>query len=99
VVLVRQDHHQWLVAPYGAVSWVLNARAAGQVTLRRGLHSETYTIRELPPAEAGPVLQRYVGIAPATRPCFHASKDSPMAEFIAEADRNTVFELTPASHG
>ena len=99
VVLVKQDHQRWLVAPYGAVSWVLNARAAGQVTLRRGRHSTTYTIRELPPAEAGPVLQRYVGIAPASRPYFHASKDSPVAEFIAEADHHPVFELTPASQG
>jgi deazaflavin-dependent oxidoreductase (nitroreductase family) len=99
VVLVKQNNQQWLVAPYGAVSWVLNARSAGEITLRRGRHSQSYTVRELPPAEAGPVLQRYVGIAPATRPYFQASKDSPVAEFIAEADRHPVFELTPASHG
>jgi deazaflavin-dependent oxidoreductase (nitroreductase family) len=99
VVLVTQDRQQWLVAPYGAVSWVLNARAAGQVTLRRGRHSQTYTIRELPAAEAGPILQRYVDIAPATRAYFHASKNSPVAEFIAEADRHPVFELSPASRG
>jgi deazaflavin-dependent oxidoreductase (nitroreductase family) len=36
VILVQQDKQRWLVAPYGAVSWVLNARAAGRVTLRRG---------------------------------------------------------------
>jgi len=99
VVLVKQDHQEWLVAPYGAVSWVLNARAAGQVTLRRGRRSNTYTIWELPPAQAGPILQRYVGIAPASRPYFHASKDSPVSEFIAEADHHPVFELTPVSQG
>jgi deazaflavin-dependent oxidoreductase (nitroreductase family) len=99
VVLVKQDHRQWLVAPYGTVSWVLNARAAGQVTLRRGHHSQIYAIRELPPAQAGPILQRYIGLAPATRPYFGASKDSPVAEFTAEADRHPVFELTPATHG
>ena len=51
------------------------------------------------PAEAGPILQRHVDIAPATRAYFHASKNSPVAEFIAEADHHPVFELTPASQG
>jgi deazaflavin-dependent oxidoreductase (nitroreductase family) len=95
VVLVEQDKQRWLVAPYGAVSWVLNARAAGQVALRRGRDSGHYTIRELPPADAGPVLKRYVRIASATRPYFRARKDSPVDEFIAEAHRHPVFELTP----
>jgi len=95
VILVRQDGQRWLVAPYGAVSWVLNARAAGRVTLRRGRASRDYTIRELPPAQSGPILQRYIRVAPATRPYFQAGKDSPTADFIAEADRHPVFELTP----
>lgn len=40
VVLVEQDGRRWLVAPYGPVSWVLNARAAGRVHLRRGRRDE-----------------------------------------------------------
>lgn len=95
VILVQQDGQRWLVAPYGAVSWVLNARAAGRVALRRGRASRDYTIRELPPAQSGPILQRYIRIAPAARPYFQAGKDSPTADFIAEADRHPVFELTP----
>ena len=35
VTLVEEGRHRWLVAPYGEVSWVRNARAAGQVTLSR----------------------------------------------------------------
>ena len=95
VILVQQDQQRWLVAPYGAVSWVLNARAAGRVTLRRGRDRHDYTIRELPPAESGPILQRYIRIAPAARRWFQAGKDSPAEDFIAEADRHPVFELTP----
>jgi len=42
VILVVQDQQRWLVAPYGAVSWVLNARAAvlpgGQGLAGGGLH-------------------------------------------------------------
>ena len=36
VTLVEESTHRWLVAPYGEVAWVRNARAAGQVTLSRG---------------------------------------------------------------
>ena len=95
VILVVQDTQRWLVAPYGAVPWVLNARAAGRVTLRRGRNRQEYVIRELPPAQAGPILQRYIRIAPATRPYFQAGKDSPAADFTAEAHRHPVFELSP----
>ena len=71
-----------------------NARATGWVTLRRGRDRQNCTIRELSPAEAGPILKRYIGIAPAARPYFQASKDSPVGDFIAEAHRHPVFELT-----
>ncbi|HZC63823.1 MAG TPA: nitroreductase family deazaflavin-dependent oxidoreductase [Streptosporangiaceae bacterium] len=95
VILVKQGKQRWLVAPYGAVSWVLNARAAGQVTLRRGRDRQDCTVRELSPAQSGPILERYIRIAPATRPYFQASKNSPVADFTAEAHRHPVFELTP----
>jgi len=95
VILVQQDDRRWLVAPYGAVSWVLNARAAGRVTLRRGRDRQDYTIREISPAESGPVLKRYIQVATAARPYFQAGKDSPVDDFIAEAHRHPVFELIP----
>jgi len=97
VTLVEENQQRWLVAPYGPVSWVHNARAAGRVSLRRGRDRREYTIRELPAAEAGPILKRYIGFAGATRPFFQASKDSPVDDFIAEADRHPVFALTPVS--
>ena len=94
VILVQYEQRRWLVAPYGAVSWVLNARAAGRVTLRRGRDRQDYTIRELPAAETGPILQRYLRLAPAARPYFQAGKHSPVSDFVAEADSHPVFELT-----
>ena len=66
----RGRRHRWLVAPYGDVAWVRSARAAGRVTLTRGRRAETVPIRELEPAEAAPVLQRYVTRVPITRPYF-----------------------------
>ena len=95
VVVVEQDEKRWLVAPYGPVAWVRNARAAGRVTLRRGRDTRGYTVREVGAAEAGPVLTRYVGIATRTRACFEASKDSPVEDFVAEAHLHPVFELAP----
>src|SRR5215467_8053243 len=85
VVPVEHDGRRWLVAPYGPVSWVHNARATGRVSLTRRRETHDYTIREVPPGEAAPVLKRYVRIAPATRAYFQATKDSPLEDFLTEA--------------
>jgi deazaflavin-dependent oxidoreductase (nitroreductase family) len=97
VVPVEYDGRRWLVAPYGPVSWVHNARAAGRVTLTRRRDTREYAIREVAPEEAGPILKRYVRIATATRRYFLATKDSPVQDFVTEAHRHPVFELTPVS--
>ena len=96
VVPVEHDGRRWLVAPYGPVSWVHNARATGRVSLTRRRDTRDYTIREIPPGQAGPILKRYVRIAPSTRRYFQATKDSPVADFTSEAGRHPVFELIPA---
>jgi deazaflavin-dependent oxidoreductase (nitroreductase family) len=96
VVPVEHRGRRWLIAPYGPVSWVHNARAAGRVSLTRRRDTRHYTIREVSPDEAGPVLQRYLRLAPSARPYFQASKDSPVKDFVTEAGRHPVFELTPA---
>jgi deazaflavin-dependent oxidoreductase (nitroreductase family) len=97
VILINKDARTWLVSPYGSVSWVLNARAAGRVTLRRGRAARHFVIREVSAAEAGPILQAYVAVAPATRPYFYASRQAPVEEFVAEAAIHPVFELTPSA--
>jgi deazaflavin-dependent oxidoreductase (nitroreductase family) len=95
VTMVEQNGRRWLVAPYGPVSWVHNARAAGRVSVARRGDRHDYAIREVPAEEAGPVLKRYVAVATATRPYFQADKDAPVEDFVAEADRHPVFELLP----
>lgn len=96
VTLVRRDGRTWLVAPYGPVAWVLNARATGSVSLSgRGATGE-FATTELPPEQAGAILKEYVQFAAATRPYFTATKDSPVEAFVAEAHCHPVFELTPA---
>lgn len=93
VMLVEEGTHRWLVAPYGEVSWVRNARAAGQVTLSRGRRSKTVAIVELGPAEAAPVLQQYVTAIPITRPFFGAKPDALLEALVAEARRHPVFRI------
>jgi len=95
VTIVEHDGRRWLVAPYGPVSWVHNARAAGRVGLTRRLDVCHYAIREASAVEAGPVLQRYVAVAAATRNYFRADKGAPVEQFVAEASRHPVFELIP----
>lgn len=97
VTIVDHGGRRWLVAPYGPVPWVHNARAAGRVALGRRLVMRHYAIREASAAEAGPVLKRYLALATATREYFDADQKAPVEQFVAEADRHPVFELIPVN--
>jgi deazaflavin-dependent oxidoreductase (nitroreductase family) len=93
VTLVEQRPRRWLVAPYGEVGWVRNARAAGSVTLERGRRVETLRLAELGPRDSAPILQRYLREVPITRPYFDVTPESSLDDFAAEAPRHPVFEL------
>lgn len=95
VVLIDHADARWLVAPYGPVGWVHNARATDTVTVRYGRQRHAYVVREAGLAEAGPILKRYTAIATRTRHCFTATVDAPVEAFIAEAADHPVFELRP----
>lgn len=95
VTLVERDGTRWLVAPYGPVGWVHNARGAGTVRLRRRSEDREWGIRELGPREAAPVLKAYLAISGPPRAYFRAGPDSPVADFVAEAAEHPVFELVP----
>ena len=96
VVPLRNDAGHWLVAPFGEVGWVRNARAAGRVTLRRGRSSETLAVTELEPTQAVPVLREYLAMKPAgkyVKDYFDVDVESSDEQFAAEAPRHPVFEL------
>ncbi len=96
VTLVENTDGRWLVAPYGPVSWVYNARAAGQVSLYRRGRSETCSVIEAEPEEAAPVLKAYVSDIAVVRPYFDAAPDAPLQDFAREAPLHPVFRLQPA---
>jgi deazaflavin-dependent oxidoreductase (nitroreductase family) len=96
VTLVERDGRRWLVAPYGAVGWVQNARAAGGVRLSRGRRSEDVQVDEVSGDEAAGVLRSYVRKVRVVRSYFAATPKSPIAQFAAEVALHPVFRLRPA---
>jgi deazaflavin-dependent oxidoreductase (nitroreductase family) len=93
VTLVEEAGERWLVAPYGEVSWVRNARAAKQVTLSRGRRCDTVRIVELAAEDAAPVLKKYLAQVAVVRPFFDVTPNSNLPEFVAEASRHPVFRV------
>ena len=93
VPVVEGGARRWLVAPYGEMGWVRNARAAGRVTLSRGGRSETVAIAEVEPDESALVLRRYVAAVPITRPFFDVTPESALDAFREEAPRHPVFRI------
>jgi len=99
VLIVRDGEARWLVAPYGERNWVKNARAAGEIELRRGRKEQRYRVEELEPDAAAPVLRRYYRhpLAFVTHPYFGVSRSSSEEEWVAEAPLHPVFRLHPTS--
>ena len=93
VTLVEHNGARWLVAPYGEVGWVKNARVAGEVSLGRGRRVETVKLVELSPEEAAAILKRYLTGVPVVRPFFDVTPKSSEQEFAGEASRHPVFRI------
>jgi hypothetical protein len=64
------------------------------VTLSRGRTVATFAATELTPAEAAPILRRYLAEHPRTVGAyFDVRKDDALEDFAAEASRHPVFRL------
>lgn len=97
VTLIREGARSWLVAPYGAVDWVKNARASGEVRLSYGSMVSHCRTQELPPEDAAPILRTYLRMFPITRAYFSVPPDASIEAFIQEAQTRPVFALEPRS--
>jgi len=93
VYVMDDNSRRLLVSPYGEVAWVINARAAGKITLEKNNVKSEYKIIELSATQSASILKKYLALAPITQPYFDARPDSPVEMFIAEASRHPVFEL------
>jgi deazaflavin-dependent oxidoreductase (nitroreductase family) len=95
VNLIEYGGRRWLVAPYGEVAWVRNARAAGEAELLRGNTVEHARLREATADEAAPVLRSYLRqLRLVVGSYFDVTPASSDAAFAAEASRHPVFQLT-----
>ena len=92
VTIVEVGGREWLVAPYGSVSWVHNIRANPRATLTRGGTTSPFTAVEVSAEEAAPVLRHYVTRVKVVRPFFDASHDGPVETFASESDK-PVFRI------
>ncbi|HEX2266903.1 MAG TPA: nitroreductase/quinone reductase family protein [Actinomycetota bacterium] len=97
VDVMESGGRRFLVAPYGVVNWVRNARAVGEVSLSRGGRTERVRVSELSPEASAPVLRQYISEVRVTRPYFDVTLDSTDQEFAAEARRHPVFEIQASS--
>ena len=93
VTPVEEKDQRWLVAPYGEVAWVQNARAAGYVTLTRGRTTTRVGIVEVGPLESAPILKKYLALEPITQPYFDVGPQAALEAFVVEAPRHPVFRL------
>ena len=92
--LLEIEGRRFLVAPRGETNWVRNARAAGQVTLRkRGLREES-VVHEVALTQRPALLKAYLDrFATTVQRYFPVPRDSPVSAFVPIAEHYPVFEL------
>jgi len=89
---------RFVVAGRGDTQWVRNARASGQVVLKKGARREELRVRELLDAEKPAVLKAYLDRFKFTvQRYFPVRAGSPTADFVTLAPRYPVFELIPTA--
>ena len=94
VDVLEHGGRRFLVAGRGETQWVRNARASGQVTLRRGIRREECRLRALSDQEKPEVLKAYLDRFKTTvRRYFPIPAGSPVERFAPVAAGYPVFEL------
>jgi deazaflavin-dependent oxidoreductase (nitroreductase family) len=87
---------RFLVAGGGRTQWVLNAEAAGEVTLRKGRTRQRFRLRAVPDSEKPELLKAYLDRFKLTvRRYFPVPPGTAAQAFVGLAGRYPVFELLP----
>ena len=96
VVVADYEGERYLVAMLGEdVNWVANVRAAGgHAVLRHGGH-EAVRLEEVDPKIRGPILQRYLQLAPGARAHIAVDPSAPLEDFNGVAVKHPVFLIRP----
>lgn len=83
VTPVSVDGSDYLVAPYGTVSWVLNLRASARGSLTRGKATRRVKAVEVDADEAGKALAKY-----------YKENEKYVSEYFALAPNPTIIDFT-----
>jgi deazaflavin-dependent oxidoreductase (nitroreductase family) len=89
---IEVDGREYLVAPYGAVSWVENARANPSVTLRHGSTSRRRVLIEVTEGAAH-VVKAYWDREKFPRPYMDVPGGAEVPDFAEVAERFPVFRV------
>jgi len=96
VDLLVFDGRRFLVAPRGETQWVRNVRAAGEVTLRKGVHVESAAAVPVGDEEKPKLLKAYLDrFSRTVSRYFPLPPGAPLEAFLPLAPRYPVFELKP----
>ena len=90
---VRHDGRTYLVAPYGEVAWVHNARAQPEATLRRGREVRRVVLHEVDHPE---VVKRYYDREPIASRFMDVPGDGDVGDFASIPGRFPVFRVDEA---
>lgn len=98
VVVADYQGERYVVAMLGEdANWVRNVRGAGgHVVLRHG-RRESVRLVEVEPRARGPILRRYLQVAPGARAHVPVDPQAPLVDFDAIAARYPVFRVDAES--
>lgn len=92
------DRRWYLVSMLGEeCNWVKNVRAAGGDAVLRRRRRRHVHLADVPVERRGPIIARYVEVAPGGRPHIPVERRAPVEEFQQVADRYPVFEVRSAA--
>lgn len=96
VDLLEVNGKRYLVAPRGNAQWVRNARAAGEIALKRGSFHQTFRVVPIVDGEKPPLLKAYLESFKAeVQRYFPIAAGSDIEAFADIAGDYPVFELKP----
>ena len=96
VVVADFEGQRYLVAMLGPeANWVRNVRAAGGEAVLRHGRCERVCLEEVEPAARGPILQRYVHVAPGARAHIPVDRQASLERFEEVAGQYPVFRISP----
>jgi deazaflavin-dependent oxidoreductase (nitroreductase family) len=90
---LQMDGLEYVVSPYGEVSWVHNVRANPAVTLRHGSKERRVRLEEVSGSAAAPVLAAYYEKESFARPYMDVPESPTVDDFAARADQFPVFAV------